>query len=40
MLIDLVRFKAVNDQSGQSNGDKMLISEAKQLKKLIRKNNA
>lgn len=39
MLIDLDGFKAVNDQFGHSDGDKLLISVAKHLKKLVRKNN-
>ncbi len=39
MLIDLDGFKAVNDQFGHSNGDKLLTSVAKHLKKLVRENN-
>ncbi len=39
MLIDLDGFKAVNDQFGHSDGDKLLISVAKHLKMLVRKNN-
>ncbi len=39
MLIDLDGFKAVNDQFGHSDGDKLLVSVAKHLKKLVRQNN-
>lgn len=39
MLIDLDGFKVVNDQFGHSDGDKLLISVAKHLKELVRKNN-
>jgi len=39
MLIDLDGFKAVNDKFGHSDGDKLLVSVAKHLKKLVRQNN-
>lgn len=38
MLIDLDGFKAVNDQFGHSDGDKLLISVATHLRELVRKN--